>query len=114
MMIFMGRKYEKVYLNKNIDYVFCFLKETIIEENECDYYEHNMECDKNDDFWGRTHMKGSNSGISYAYRGGDPILNSCKYCLEKDKAKRYWLPDDAVELFNKNNDGFFDKLRNLW
>jgi hypothetical protein len=108
------KTYEKVYLNPDIDYVFCYLKETIIEEKDCDCYEHNLECDKNHDILGRTHLKGSSSGRAYAYRDSDPILNSCKYCLEQGKAKRYVLPHDAVPLFNKKeNNRIMKFLRKL-
>lgn len=103
---------EKVYLNKDIDYVFCFLKEEIITEEECDMYEYNLECDEKGDILGRTHRKGSNSGATYAYRGPDPILNDCNYCIEKNKAKAYWLPREAIPLFNKkkSNDGFLKNM----
>ena len=102
-------KYDKVYLNPDIDYVFCYLKETIIEEKDCDYYEHNLECDKNRDFFGRTHTKGSMAG--YRVRGiSESILNSCNYCLEKDKAKCYALPPEAVDLFNKQDESKIKKF----
>ena len=88
-----------VYLDPEIDYVFCFKKETIIEEKDCDMYEYNLECDKNNDFWGRTHMKGSLDGTVIRGRGNK--LNECSYCLEKDKAAKYALSDEAIKLFNK-------------
>lgn len=103
--------YEKVYLNPDIDYVFCFLKETIITEEECDMYEHNKKCYDEGKILNMTHTFGSNSGVCYAHGGQDPILNSCKYCLKQGKAKRYWLPQDAVPLFNKKEDkSILDKL----
>lgn len=107
----MGKKVEKIYLNPDIDYVFCFLKETIIEEEDCDMYEYNRGCDERGDILNRTHIKGSNSGATYAYGGPDPILNSCKYCIEKNKAKRYWLPEEAVDLFNEKDDSFINRFK---
>ena len=95
--------YDRVYLNKDIDYVFCFLKETIIKEEECDYYEHNLECDHNHDVFNRTHSKGSMAGYYYAYKAGN-VLNSCEYCLKKDKARMYLLPEKAIPLFNKKKE----------
>ena len=88
-----------VYLDPEIDYVFCFKKETVIEEKDCDMYEYNLECEKNDDFWSRTHMKGSCSGARI--RGRGDMLNECEYCLEKGKAKKYALSDEAIKCFNK-------------
>lgn len=88
-----------VYLDPEIDYVFCFKKETVIEEKDCDMYEYNLECDKNDDFWGRTHRKGSLSGAFISGRGS--MLNECDYCLKKGKAVKYALSTEAIKLFNK-------------
>ena len=95
-------KYDRVYLNPSIDYVFCYLKETVIEEKDCDYYEYNRECEKNEEYLKRTHRKGSHAGYREVGRCGR-ILNSCKYCLEKGKSEEFLLPSDAIELFNKNN-----------
>ena len=109
-----NEKIEKVYLDPDIDYVFCFLKETVIEEKNCDYYEHNLECDRKHDVFGRTHRKGSLAGYCERGRPGS-ILNSCKYCLKKDKAKEYLLPSDAIELFNNHEkiETFIDKVRKM-
>lgn len=104
--------YEKVYLDKNIDYVFCFKKGTVIEEEKCDMYEHNLECDENNDFWSRTHRKGSLSGVCIVGKGS--MLNECKYCIEKDEAGEYYLSEEASKLFNKNEKSkiqrFLEKL----
>lgn len=90
-------KKKYVYLDKDKKWLFCFKKREIIEHKDCDYYEHNLECEKNGDYWGRTHRDGSLSGRKYV---GDStgILNECKYCLkEKRKVKKYRLSDEAVE-----------------
>lgn len=99
-MFFFNEKIEKVYLDKDTDYVFCYLKKRIITEPECDMYEHNKKCYDERKILNMTHTFGSNSGRCYAYGGPDPILNSCRYCLDKDKAERYWLPEDAIQYFN--------------
>ena len=107
-------KYCKVYLDKNFDYVFCFLKEQIIEESDCDMYPHNLECDKNKDFWGRTHTKGSNSGIYIECEGIK--LNECRYCLEDHQRKEYVLSADASSVLNNktNSNKGYNKLRKLF
>lgn len=102
----------KVKLRKDKDYVYCYLKEKIIPEEDCDYYEHNMECDRNDDFWGRTHRKGSNSGICCtSYK--EPLLNSCQHCLNEEEVyKEYRLPETASKIHGKlNKKTLIDKLK---
>lgn len=109
-------KYDRVYLNPDIDYVFCFLKETVIEEKDCDYYEYNRECERNNEYLKRTHIKGSLAGYCERGRPGS-ILNSCKYCLEKGKAKEYLLPSDAINVFNKQDtdkENFIRKICRKW
>lgn len=102
----------KVKLRKDKDYVYCYLKEKIILEEDCDYYEHNLECDRNDDFWSRTHMKGSNSDICFtSYK--EPLLNSCQHCLNEEEVyAEYRLPETASKLHeNLNKKNLFDKLK---
>ena len=102
----------KVKLRKDKDYVYCYLKERIIQEEDCDYYEHNMGCDRNGDFWGRTHRKGSNSGICCtSYK--EPLLNSCQHCLEEEKKyEEYRLPEEASKIQQTlNRKNLFDKLK---
>ena len=91
-----------VYLDKNKDYVYCFLREQVIEESVCDYYEHNCECDKNDDFWGRTHPKHTIAGYRvYEFSGN--FLNDCRYCLDKNvHYEKYNLPLDSKYNENKS------------
>lgn len=87
--------YAYVYLDKNKDYVYCFKRESILEEEECDYYDHNVECDKKNDFWGRTHRKGTLAG--YKVRGiSGKMMQSCKYCLKNHDHEKYYLPVDAA------------------
>ena len=89
-----------VYLDKDKKYVFCYKKHGIIEHKDCDYYEHNLECDKNENYWGRTHRDSSMSGTKYADDIA-PILNECKYCLRKKrKVEKYRLSDEAREWLN--------------
>lgn len=86
-----------VYLSKDKKWLFCFKKRKVIEHKDCDYYEHNLECKKNNDPWGRTHSDGSLSGRRYV---GDStsILNECKYCLEqRQTVNKYRLSDEAIE-----------------
>ena len=97
----MSKYYKKVSLDKNKDYVFCFLKEKIIVDCECDMYLHNMKCDRNKDFWGRTHQKGSNSGIHISGEGA--MLNECNYCLEDHQKNEYVLSYEATSVLKKNN-----------
>ena len=88
----------KVFLPKDKDFVYCFFQDKIIKEEDCFNYEHNLECDKNKDFWGRTHRKGSPSGRKYAYHGPTSILNSCKYCIKENEVfEEYWLPHEVTE-----------------
>ena len=99
-----------VWLSKDKDYIYCFKREDTIEQKDCDYYEHNLECDKNNDLWGRTHSKRTCAGYKYADTAGS-VLNSCKYCIKNaEKYKRYWLPQEAK--INKEA-GFLDKLLKL-
>lgn len=102
---------KKVRLRKDIDYVYCFFKNKVIKEEECDYYKHNLECDENHDIFGRTHMKGTNSGCTYQYAGSTPVLNSCKYCIEKDELyEEFYLPQDVT---HNQMQRLFKRLREL-
>lgn len=86
-----------VYLPKDKKWLFCFKKRKVIEHEDCDYYEHNLECEKNNDAWGRTHRRSTRLGSSYV---GDScsILNECKYCLEEKRTvEKFRLSDDAIE-----------------
>lgn len=88
--------YAYVYLDKNKDYVYCFKREGIIEEEECDYYDHNVECDNNRKIYHkRTHLKGTLAG--YSVRGiiGN-MMQSCRYCVENNDYEKYYLPVDAA------------------
>ena len=86
---------KKVWLLKDRDYVYCFLREKVIFEEECNHYEDNLKCDENDDFWSRTHRKGTRAGYCYAEVSGS-VLNSCKFCLEDaEKWEEYIIPQDA-------------------
>lgn len=92
------KEIEYVYLDGNIDYVFCFKRKTVIEEENCDYYEYNRKCEQAHDYLHRTHRKGSNGGGHYV---GDstPILNECDYCLKQGKPKKYCLSYEARKYF---------------
>lgn len=98
-------KLKRVWLLKDRDYVYCFLREKVIYEEECNMYEHNLKCDENDDFWGRTHIKGTRAGHCYVEESGS-VLKSCRYCLDNsDDWEEYILPQDAevnkLSLFEK-------------
>ena len=97
-MFFKNKVNREVRLDKNKDYVFCFNKRTIILEEQCNMYEHNKECDAKHDFWGRTHIKESNSG---AQMQGDnyPLLNECNYCIEDHEIDAYCLSAEAMECY---------------
>lgn len=97
-MFFKRKVNREVRLDKNKDYVFCFNNGTIILEEQCNMYEHNKECDAKHDVWGRTHIKGSNSG---AQMQGDnyPLLNECKYCIEDHEIDAYCLSAEAMECY---------------
>lgn len=92
---FSKRKY--VYLDKDKEWLFCFKKREIIEHKDCDYYEHNLECKKNNDPWNRTHSSHTVAGWCYA-TDHHPVLNQCRYCLdERQQVEKYRLSDEAVE-----------------
>lgn len=94
---------QRVRLNKNKDYVYCFLKEEIIEEEKCNHYEHNLKCEENGDYWGRTHRKGSDSGIGIQGKTG-PVLNSCNYCLrQEEEYVEYVLPPKASKMYKQKH-----------
>lgn len=96
---FSKRKY--VYLDKDKKWLFCFKKREIIEYKDCDFYEHNLECDKNKDYWGRTHSDSSMAMWCYLTESCS-ILNECKYCLEqKQVVEKFRLSDEAVEWLEK-------------
>lgn len=97
--------YAYIYLKKDKDYVYCFLREQVIEEEDCDFYEHNLECDKKNDAWGRTHRKGTLAGYTVHGQPGN-FINDCRYCLEKDKVyEKYYFPTDA-----RINKGLLDRI----
>ena len=90
-------KYKYVYLPKDEKWLFCFKKRRVIKHKDCDYYEHNLECEKNDDPWGRTHTSHSCKGSSYVGESCS-TLNECKYCLEeRRRVEKFRLSDDAIE-----------------
>ena len=92
-----NRKTKHVYLDKRKNWIFCYKKCRIIEHNDCDYYEHNLECDKNKDYWSRTHSDSSRAGWKYADENGS-VLNECKYCLEERRdVEMFRLSDEALE-----------------
>ena len=105
-----------VELDKDVDYVFCFKKKRILIEQECDYYDFNCDCDKNKQWLKMTHHFGSNSGIGYQ-SSPRPLLNECRYCLDKDKLKEYDLSDEAYECMksiktaSSGKNDFFNKLK---
>ena len=42
-------------------------------------------------------MKGSSSGCTYQDAGPIPVLNSCRYCLEKDELyEDFYLPQEVI------------------
>ena len=89
-----------VCLPKDKSWLFCFKKKCIIEHKDCDYYEHNLECDRNNDYWNRTHTDSSIQGYRIV---GEPysVLNECDYCLEQAKEyEKYVLSDDARKVIN--------------
>ena len=94
-------KLRKVKLRKDRDYVYCFLREQVIFEEDCDMYEHNRICDEKNDVWSRTHCKGTLAGYKYQGVAGN-VLNSCKYCLNaKEEYAEYIIPQEA--FVNKVN-----------
>lgn len=96
-LYFPKKQSKYVYLDKDKKYVFCYKKHSIIEHKDCDYYEHNLECDKNKDYWGRTHSDSSRASWVYAYESGS-VLNECKYCLEERRnVEKFRLSDEALE-----------------
>lgn len=99
-----------VWLNKEKDYIYCFKRESILEEEDCDMYKYNLECDEKNDFWGRTHRKGTLAG--YNYRGvSDSVLNSCNFCVENnEKYEKFVLPQDA--RINKKS-SFLESILNM-
>lgn len=107
-MFFKSKVNREVRLDKNKDYVFCFNKGTIILEEQCNMYEHNKNCDANDDFWGRTHRKGSSSGVRV---GKHVLLNECKYCLRKrENVRTYCLSEEAMKCYTSNAKRQGDKM----
>ena len=93
-LIFMGRL-KTIKLRKDRDYVYCFLQEKTILEEECNMYAYNIQCDEKGDVLGRTHRKGTLAGYSYQGQAGN-VLNSCKYCLDKrEEYAEYIIPQEA-------------------
>jgi len=87
-----------VFLDGDIDYVFCFKRKTIIEDKECDYHEFNLQKKNEGKYFEMTHSIRSNSGRKYV-NDASPILNECDYCLKKDSAKKYCLSYEARKYF---------------
>ena len=90
-------KYVYVYLPKDKKWLFCFKKRKVIEHKDCDYYEHNLECKKNNDPWNRTHSSHTTAGWIYSTESTS-VLNECKHCLEQRRTvNKYRLSDEAIE-----------------
>lgn len=91
------RKDKYVYLPKDKKWLFCFKKRKVIEHKDCDYYEHNLECKKNNDPWNRTHSSHTTAGWIYSTESTS-VLNECKHCLEQRRTvNKYRLSDEAIE-----------------
>ena len=87
-------RFKKVKLRKDTDYVYCFLKDKVIREEECDYYEHN-----------------GIEGVS------GRVLNDCGYCIKKEeKYEEYILPTHAGRKYGlePENNSLIDKIKKLW
>ena len=98
------KQVDTVTLPDDKDFVFCFKKKDIILDEECDFYKHNKECDKNGNLQGRTHLKHTMSGAS---RQNDnlSLLNECKYCLEDHNNTTYRLSTEALKCMENNKEG---------
>lgn len=96
------RNGEYVCLPKDKKWIFCFKRKGIIEHKDCDYYEHNLKCKKNGDYWNMTHTDSSICSWYYPTTDcGDGILNECKHCLKEVRTfKRYRLSDEAMKVIN--------------
>lgn len=105
----------KVRLRKDKNYVYCYLREDIILDEDCNCYEQNRKVDNNwvKDIRGRTHRRSSNAGYGYAYKAGS-VLNSCDYCLkEADKYEEFVLPEKASKIYrlkHGENKSFLKRL----
>lgn len=106
----------KVRLRKYKNYVYCYLREDIILDEDCDCYKHNLEVDNQKDPWhkgGRTHHKSSYAG--YSYRGvSGTILNSCDYCIKNlEQYEEFLLPEKASKIYrlkHGENKSFLKRL----
>ncbi|MBQ2653018.1 MAG: hypothetical protein IJF83_05640 [Methanobrevibacter sp.] len=110
-------EFQKVKLRKDTDYVFCFKRAEVIEDEQCDYHEQNLKCDKVKDYFGRTHHRSKYAG--YCIHGvSESILNECKYCLEKEeKYEELALSSEATRVYQAKHgkkDGKLFRLRGLW
>ena len=90
-----------VYLDEDIDYVFCFKRKTIIEDTECDYHEYNKEMENQGEIFKMTHLIRTGAGIKLVGPNGGHMLNECDYCIKKDKPKAYVLSTKARECMNQ-------------
>lgn len=97
-----------VELPNDETFVFCFSKKSIIKEEDCKYYEHNLECRKKGKVLDMTHFMHTNSGRKYMY-SNVPLLNECWYCLENHEVSKYELSNEAKKLV-KNNHGAKERL----
>lgn len=92
-----------VTLPNNGTFCFCFKKAKIINDVECDYYEHNKKCDENHEVFNRTHRKRTSAG----YRAiGDKYsrLNECDYCCKNHEVKKYILSEKATQRYKESLD----------
>lgn len=103
----------KVRLRKDKNYVYCYLREDIIWDEDCNCYEQNRKVDNMKDIVGRTHRRSSHAGYGYAYKAGS-VLNSCDYCLkEADKYEEFVLPEKASKIYrlkHGENKSFLKRL----
>lgn len=92
-------KIKYVYLDKDIDYIFCFKEKSVIEDSDCDYHEYNVKCFNDNKVYAMTHSIHTESGCRCR---GDvtPLLNECDYCLKKKDRKKYRLSEKAINYLN--------------
>lgn len=93
----------KVRLRKDKNYVYCYLREDIILDENCDCYEQ------------RTYRRSSYAGYSYAGEAGS-ILNSCDDCLrEAEQYEEFLLPEKASKIYKlkhgENKSNIFGKIK---
>ena len=93
-----------VYLDEDIDYVFCFKRKTIIEDTDCDYHEYNKEMENQDEIFRMTHIIGTGSGICIRGPNGGQKLNECDYFFKKGKPKKYALSYKARKCLKEKKE----------